>query len=318
MNKYLLTRITISFPVLIGITFVVFLSYNLAPGDALDAMIDPSVPTDQATLEQMRENLGLNQPLLVRYFVWLGAVAQGNLGYSLTNQRPVAERIGQRLPATLQLAGLALTIAIGLGVPLGMVAALKRNTSVDYLLSSIGLTFASIPIFFFALAAIYLFSLRLGWFPSFGSGDVDSPVPVLETLHHLILPALVLGLDRVGVFLRHTRSSMLEVINQDYLVVARAKGLTERHVLWRHAFRNGLLPVLTIVGLSMPFLVGGSAVVETIFAWPGIGQLAITAIAQRDYPVLMGVALIGSTVVLVSSIAIDLLYSIADPRVRYE
>lgn len=317
MTAYILRRLAISIPVLLGITLLTFVAYNLAPGDPIDAMIDPTISQDPADLEALREKLGLDQPMIVRYGIWLREAAQGNLGFSYRTGEAVSQRIADRLPNTLQLTGVALLIAIGLGIPLGVVSALRQYSRIDYFLTFFAFSGISIPSFFLALGAIYILALKLKLFPSHGMGDPDAEFYIVERLHHLILPALVLGLDRVAGFLRYTRSSMLEVLGQDYMTTAKAKGLGGRVRVWRHGFRNALISIITIIGLSLPALFGGSVIVETIFAWPGMGQMAITAVSQRDYPVLMGVALVTSIVVLISNLVADIAYAAADPRIRY-
>lgn len=317
MTAYILRRLAISIPVLLGITLLTFVAYNLAPGDPIDAMIDPTISQDPADLQALREQLGLDKPMLVRYGIWLREAAQGNLGFSYRTGEAVSRRIADRLPNTLQLTGVALLIAIGLGIPLGVVSALRQYSRVDYILTFFAFSGISIPSFFLALGAIYILALKFKLFPSHGMGDPDADLYVVERLHHLILPALVLGLDRVAGFLRYTRSSMLEVLGQDFMTTAKAKGLAGNIRIWRHGFRNALISIITIIGLSLPHLFGGSVIVETIFAWPGMGQMAITAVSQRDYPVLMGVALVTSIVVLVSNLVADIAYAAADPRIRY-
>lgn len=317
MTAYILRRLAISIPVLLGITLLTFFAYNLAPGDPIDAMIDPTISQDPADLQALREQLGLDKPMIVRYGIWLREAAQGNLGFSYRTGEAVSQRIADRLPNTLQLTGVALLIAIGLGIPLGVVSALRQYSRIDYFLTFFAFSGISIPSFFLALGAIYILALKLKLFPSHGMGDPDAEFYIVERLHHLILPALVLGLDRVAGFLRYTRSSMLEVLGQDYMTTAKAKGLGGRVRVWRHGFRNALISIITIIGLSLPALFGGSVIVETIFAWPGMGQMAITAVSQRDYPVLMGVALVTSIVVLISNLVADIAYAAADPRIRY-
>lgn len=317
MATYILRRLLISIPVLLGITLLTFTAYNLAPGDPIDAMIDPSVSMDPVDLENLRERLGLDKPMFVRYGIWLTQAIQGNLGFSYRTGEAVSQRIADRLPNTLQLTLAALTIAIGLGIPLGILSALRQYSRIDYFLTFFAFTGISIPSFFFALGAIYILSLKVKIFPSSTMGDPDADIYFFERLHHLILPAVVLGLDRVASFLRYTRSSMLEVLSQDYMTTAKAKGLGDTARMWRHGFRNALISVITIIGLSLPHLFGGSVIVETIFAWPGMGQMAITAVTQRDYPVLMGVALVTSIAVLISNLLADIAYAWADPRIRY-
>lgn len=317
MAKYILRRLLINIPVLLGITFITFIAYNLAPGDPIDAMVDPNVAMEPGELEAKRKALGLDQPMLVRYGIWLTQAVQGNLGYSYRSGEPVIERVAQRLPATLQLTVTALLIAIAIGIPLGVLSALYQYSRLDYVLTFTAFTGISTPNFWLALGAIYIFALQFKLLPSHGLGDPDAPNFVLERLHHLILPAIVLGLDRIAGFLRYTRSSMLEVLSQDYMVTAKAKGLRPAAVVIRHGFRNALITVITVIGLSLPSLVGGSVIVEHIFAWPGMGQMAIAAINQRDYPILMGVALIASLMVLMSNLLADIAYAVVDPRIRY-
>lgn len=317
MIKYILRRLLISVPVLIGITIITFSAYTLAPGDPVSAMIDPSLPMSAEMMQQLKQEYGLNQPLPVRYLIWLREAARGNLGFSFASQRPVAKVIGERVPATIQLTLASLLIAIALGIPLGVYSALHQYSKLDYLLTLFAFFAVSVPAFFFALGAIWIFSLRLDLFPTQGLNTPNASHLILDRIHHLILPASVLGLERVAGFLRYTRSAVLEVLGQDYMTTARAKGLPNQVVFWRHGFRNALITLITIVALSVPGLFGGAFIIEWIFAWPGMGQLAIASINARDYPTLMGAALIGSILVLVSNLLADILYAVADPRIRY-
>jgi len=315
--KYIIRRLLISIPVLLGITMITFAAYNLAPGDPISAMIDPSVPVPPEVLQRMKEDLGLNKPIAVRYVIWLKEAAHGNLGFAYNSNTPVLKKIGDRLPATLALTISAMLLAISLGVPLGVYSALRQYSTLDYVLTLFAFVAVSVPAFFFALGAIYIFSVRLGLFPVQGLRNPDAPNQVVDFLHHLILPATVLGLERIAGFLRYTRSAVLEVLGQDYMTTARAKGLAERVVLWGHGFRNALISMITIITLSLPGLFGGAFVIEWIFAWPGMGQLAVMSVNMRDYPTLMGIALISSTLVLLSNLLADILYAAADPRIRY-
>ncbi len=317
MIKYIVRRILISIPVLIGITLIAFTAYNLAPGDLISAMIDPTLPLSGELIQRLKEESGLNKPLPIRYLIWLRAAAKGNLGFSFASQRPVSQIIAERVPATIQLTLSSLLLALGLGIPLGVYSALRQYSKLDYLLTLFAFFVVSVPAFFFALGAIWILALRLDLLPTHG---INSPAPqnfLLDRLYHLILPATVLGIERIAGFLRYTRSSVLEVLNQDYMTTARAKGLPERIVFWRHGFRNALLSLITIVALSWPGLFGGAFIIEWILAWPGMGQLAIASITARDYPTLMGAALIGSILVLLSNLLADILYAAADPRIRY-
>lgn len=317
MIKYIIRRLLISIPILFGITIIVFLIYNLAPGDPTTAYIDPASPLPPESIQRIREDMGLDRPIAVRYVIWLRELAKGNLGFSFASRRPVAQIISERVPATLQLTIASLLIAMAVGIPLGVYSALHQYSKLDYILTLSAFFMVSVPAFFFALGAIWIFSLRLDLFPVQGTQSVGATNLFLDRIHHLILPATVLGLERIAGYLRYTRSSVLEVLGQDYMTTARAKGLTERVVLWGHGFRNALITLITIITLGIPGLFGGAFIIEWIFAWPGIGQLGVNSINARDYPVLMGTALIGSTLVLISNLLADILYAAADPRIRY-
>jgi peptide/nickel transport system permease protein len=317
MIKYIIRRLLISIPILFGITIITFLAYNLAPGDPISAYLDPAAPLPPEGIQRLREDMGLDKPIPVRYVYWLRELAKGNLGFSFASRRPVTQVIGERLPATLQLTIVSLLIAIAVGVPLGVYSALHQYSKLDYFLTLAAFFMVSVPAFFFALGAIWIFSLRLDLFPVQGLSTPGATNVLLDRLHHLALPAIVLGLERIAGYLRYTRSSVLEVLGQDYMTTARAKGLKERTVLWGHGFRNALITLITIVTLSLPGLFGGVFIIEWIFSWPGIGQLGVISINGRDYPTLMGTALIGSILVLISNLLADVLYAVADPRIRY-
>jgi peptide/nickel transport system permease protein len=317
MIKYIIRRLLISVPILLGITIITFLIYNLAPGDPTAAFVDPASPLPSEAIQQIRESMGLDKPLPVRYALWLKELVKGNMGFSFASRRPVTVVILERLPATLQLTIASLLIAMVTGIPLGVYSALHQYSKLDYALTLSAFFMISVPAFFFALGAIWIFSLRLDLFPVQGTQSVGATNLFLDRIHHLILPATVLGLERIAGYMRYTRSSVLEVLSQDYMTTARAKGLTERAVLWGHGFRNALITLITIITLGLPGLFGGAFIIEWIFAWPGIGQLGINSINARDYPTLMGTALIGSVLVLLSNLLADVLYAAVDPRIRY-
>ncbi len=318
MSRYILRRLIVSVPVVLAITVIIFLMTDLAPGDAVDALIDPENPPPPEQMEALREQLGLNKPFPVRYGIWLGQLLQGNLGYSTFNKMPVLQRIGQRLGNTLLLMSLALSLALVSGVLLGVISALKQYSVLDYLLTVLAFTGISIPGFFVGLLAIYLFGVVLGWFPVGGVQSFDASAnPALDRLWHMTLPALVLAARELALFMRFTRSSLLEVIRMDYVNTARSKGLKERAVITRHALRNALIPVLTILGIRLPILFSGSILIEVIFSYPGIGLLAVSSIRYRDFPVIMGITLMASLVVLAANLTTDIAYAFADPRVRY-
>lgn len=320
MGRFLLRRLVVSIPVLIGITLAIYIIVNLAPGDPVSALIDP----DQAAIlgpdfiEDQRERLGLNDPLPVRYWIWLKELVQGNLGFSLIDQQPIVDKIGERLWPTLKLMLTAQILALVFAIPVGIISAIKQYSFIDYASTIFGFAAISIPSFFLSLGTIYVFALTLGWLPTAGMATVGQPSSLWDSLRHLILPATVLGLAEAAPLIRYTRSSMLEIIKQDYVTVARAKGLRESSVIYGHALRNALLPLVTVIALSLPRLLGGTVIVEAVFAWPGMGTLAITAVRGRDYPVIMAINLISAVLILFSSLLADVIYAIVDPRIKYQ
>jgi peptide/nickel transport system permease protein len=319
MGTYLLRRVAISVPVLLGITLAVYIIINLAPGDPVDALVNPEAVAALGPdfREQQRVALGLNQPLLVRYAIWLKEVAQGNLGYSFMDRQSIATKIGERLRPTLALMGTAQLLAIAIAVPIGVLSAIKQYSLIDYTATIIGFAAISVPSFFLSLAAIYVFALKIPILPAAGMATVGQPESLPDWLWHLILPALVLGLAEAAPLIRYTRSSMLEVIRQDYVRVARAKGLREPTVMYQHALRNALIPLVTVIALGLPRLLGGAVIVEAVFAWPGIGTLALTAVQARDYPVIMAINLISAVTILASNLLADMTYAAIDPRIKY-
>jgi peptide/nickel transport system permease protein len=267
-------------------------------------------------IAQRRAELGLDKPLPLQYVAWIGEVARGNLGYSFFDRRPVGDIIKERVLPTVELMGTALLLALLVGVPLGLLAAIKQYSVLDYTTAVISLATISTPSFFLGLAAIYIFSLKLNLLPTSGMFTAGAPRTLGDDLHHLILPAVILGLNLAGPFVRYARSSLLEVIRQDYLTTARAKGLQGRMVIVRHALPNALIPLITVVAIQVPALFAGAVVVEQIFSWPGMGQMALASITQRDYPVLTGFILIIAVLVLTCNLLADLAYAVVDPRIR--
>jgi peptide/nickel transport system permease protein len=318
--RWLIRRILVSIPVLLGITILSFCFVRLAPGDPVRMMVNPEYMAGGAEdfIARKRAELGLDQPLPVQYMAWLGQVAQGNLGYSFFDRRPVGDILKERLWPTTELMGTALLLALAVGVPLGLLAAIRQYSTLDYASAVISLATISTPSFFLGLAAIYIFSLKLNLLPTSGMFTAGEPRSVGDDLHHLILPAVILGLNLAGPFVRYARSSLLEVIRQDYLTTAKSKGLGSRLVILRHALPNALLPLITVVGIQIPALFAGAVVIEQIFSWPGMGQLALAAITQRDYPVLMGFTMIIAVLVLLSNLAADIAYAVVDPRIRLQ
>jgi peptide/nickel transport system permease protein len=319
MGHYLLRRLIISVPVLFGITLVTYVIVNMAPGDPVSAMISPEEISELGPdyLEQQRKALGLDRPLPVRYVLWLKEIVQGNLGFSFTDRQPIADKIVDRIWPTLKLMLTVQVLALLIALPIGVLSALKQYSWIDYLATVFGFTTISIPAFFLALAGIYVFAVKLRWLPTAGMATVGQPPSIIDSLEHLILPAAVLGLGQAAPLIRYTRSSMLETVRQDYVRVARAKGLTERAVVYGHALRNALIPLVTVVALNLPQLLGGTVIIEQIFAWPGMGTLAITAVRGRDYPTIMAINLIGAVAIVVSNLIADMLYAWIDPRIKY-
>ena len=320
MRTYILRRLTISVPILLGLTLVTFVLTELMPGDFVDALIPPLAIVNYTPeqLEAMRETYGLNQPPWKRYLIWMGQLGMGNMGRSLISGAPVRDEIFARLPATLQLTATSLLFGIVFGAGLGILSAVKQYTWIDQALTLLGFIWISTPGFVFAIGAIFLFSLKISLFPTSGITNYGEEASMLTRLHHMVLPALVLGLGSMAGFMRYSRSSLLDVIRQDYITVARAKGLAEKAVLLRHALRNALIPLITIISLDIPFLIGGTVIIEHIFAWPGMGTYSLTAIFSRDYPAIMAVNFMVALVVLLSNLLADITYAIADPRIRYE
>lgn len=319
MGQYILRRLAISIPVLIGITLATYIIVNLAPGDPVTALINPEAAASLGPdwIAEQKAQLGLDKPLPVRYVLWVRQIAHGNLGFSAQDRQPIGQKIKERLGPTLRLMATALLIALLISIPIGVLSALRQYSVLDYIVTVAGFAAISIPSFFLGLAAIYIFALKLGWLPTSGLATVGRPHTVGDSFRHLILPAFVLGLAQAAPLIRYVRSSMLEVIRQDYINVARAKGLRERAVIYRHALRNALIPLVTVVALSLPLLLGGTVIIEQIFQWPGMGTLAITAVKGRDYPVIMAINLITATMILTSNLVADILYAVIDPRIKY-
>ncbi len=312
MARYVATRLVEAIPVLILSSILVFSILHLIPGDPIDAMLGAAAagittPETQAKLvAQVREQLGLNDPLPIQYLHWLGGALRLDFGESFIRHQSVATLIAQRLPSTLELAGAALLLSVTLGVGLGIIAALKRHTFVDGAVMILSLGGVSMPSFAFAMLLILLFSVTLGWLPATGSGSLD----------RLVMPALVLGYEGTGLIARLTRASLLEVLGREYINTARAKGLPSRVVVLRHAMRNALIPVVTIVGLQVGRMLAGSIIVETVFARQGVGQLAIDAILTKDYPLVQGIILLTAFSYVVANLLVDISYGFINPKIR--
>ena len=317
---FLLRRVLKAIVVVLAIVVCNFLLIHAAPGDPATVMAGQSGAADPQYMEQLRRQFGLDQPLTTQLWIYLKGVLQLDLGFSHRQQAPVATLIMDRLPATLLLTGAAFAIAIAGGVALGALAARRVGTWADSVITVIALAFYATPLFWVGLMLVLLFSVTLEWLPGFGMSDPGLNATgfalVVDVARHLVLPAVTLGLFYLAVYARLTRATMLEVADQDFVKTARAKGVPEGRVLRAHILRNALLPVITFAGIQAGQLVGGSILVETVFAWPGIGRLAFEALLARDYQVLMGVFFITSVVVVLFNLLTDLLYALVDPRVE--
>jgi peptide/nickel transport system permease protein len=326
VTGYLVRRLLWAAVVALGIATLVFVVLHLAPGDPANLLLGPRMRAE--TVAVLRARFGLDDPLLVQYGRWLAALFRGDLGMSFQQSRPVSAVLGAALPHTLLLAGLSLVVAFAGGVAVGVAQAMRHRGALDRGLSAISLAFYSMPPFWLALMLVLVFAVgadEWGWpiaFPPTGPRSVNAdlmglPERILDRAHHLVLPVAALALVMMAGISRHVRASMLESIHQDYVRTARAKGLPERTVIVRHALRNGLLPVITLAGLYLPLLFSGAVLVEEIFGFPGMGRVLVTAIGFRDYPVILGSGLLFSGMVVVGSLIADLLYAVADPRVRH-
>jgi ABC-type dipeptide/oligopeptide/nickel transport system permease component len=316
MGQFLLGRFLQMILVLVAITAIVFLMLHIAPGDPLSTILGTKAGrvSDEAR-EELRRDLGLDKPLPVQYFTWLGRAMRGDLGRSPILRQEIAPLIAERLKATAILAAGALLLAAPLGVLAGVAAAVRRNSATDRLVSAIATMGICVPAFFLGQVLIILFALRLGWLPAAGIHSVGK-TDIPDLLRHLILPAICLGLPAAAVIARMTRSSMVDVMTQGYVTTARAKGLGESLVTWRHAFRNALVSVITVVGLEIGFLLGGAVLVEVVFSWPGIGYLMWDAVLRRDFPMVQGAVLVVASSYVLINFVVDLLYAYIDPRIR--
>lgn len=328
MTRYVLRRLAGAVPLVLGIATIIFFLIDLAPGDPVSLLIGPGVSAE--VMQQMRENFGLDEPVHIRYVKWVGAMLTGDLGYSFSQSRPVLDVILDVLPNTLLLSACALLLAFLFGVVLGTIQAVRQYSATDSVLSVVLLFFYSMPSFWLALMLILTLSLFARnvwelpvWFPASGmaSTGYDSLSllgRIADRARHLVLPSLSLALVLMAGIARYMRGSMLEVVRQDFVRTAQAKGLPESKVVFKHALRNALLPIITLVGLYIPFLFSGTIFIETIFAWPGMGRLIFDAISQRDFPLVTAGALFFAAMVVVANLVADVLYAVVDPRIRYE
>jgi len=323
MTRYLIRRLIQMIPLLIFISLFSFLIVNLAPGDPVYRYVNPRKrPPTQEELEIIRHRYGLDRPLYIRYFIWLRDIAKGDWGYSFTTKNLVTDEVLSRLPNTVLLGSCALLFSIVFAIPLGVLSAVKRYTIIDYVTTFLAFIGMSVPSFWFALLMVALISNKLGWLPSVGmssiGGNLTGMEKFIDLVKHLILPTLALSITEVASWMRYQRASLLESLSQDYVRTARSKGLKERTVIWRHAFRNSLVSTVTLIGLSLPMLVNGAYITESIFGWPGLGRLGITSIMSRDYPVVMAVTMLSALIVILGNLISDLMYAFVDPRTRLE
>lgn len=315
MTKYAIRRALQAIPLLIGISFAAFVLLRLAPGGPM-AVYAQNPSMTEADMRRIERILGLDQPIHVQYVKWATGMATGNLGYSYRTGRPVGQIILERVPATLVLMAAAYFIAITLGLVTGIVSATRRRSVFDYIATIGAMVGLSVPTFWFGLIVIIIFAAILHWIPSGGIATLGAPFSLQDRLLHLIGPAAVLGLWMTATWSRYTRSSMLEVVGQDYIRTAQAKGLRPRAILFRHTLRNALIPLVTLAGLEFRNLFGGALVTETVFSWPGVGRLYLDSLNYQDYSVILGLLLFTSVMVLIGSLLADLVYAVVDPRIR--
>lgn len=313
MTRYFLQRAIHSILLLFLVSIATFTMIHSAPGGPAFLM-DPEIGKEQAL--QIMEEIGLTDPIHVQYVRWIGNAARGNFGLSFSKGRPVRALVTERLPATLQLMLASIIVALSVAIPVGIISAVRRRSAADYLGTFFSFFGVSVPVFWYGLMLMIVFAVNLRWLPTGGISTIGVPPSLIDRLRHLTLPCIVLSTTAMAQLMRYTRSSMLSVLQEDFIRTARSKGLAERVVLYKHALRNALIPVMTVLGMTVPRLVGGAAITETIFGWPGMGRLAVEAAFQRDYPVIMMITLVVSVVVVISNCIIDFFYTVLDPRIR--
>jgi peptide/nickel transport system permease protein len=314
MLKYILRRILIAIPVLLGITVIDYLIMSLA-GSPLEMIQGARV--SQEALAVKEAALGLDKPIFIQYLVWLKELFQGNLGYSIKNYQPVSQMISNYIGPTLLLMSASLAVSMIIAVPAGIYSAVRQYSAGDYTVVTLSFLGSSVPGFFLSLILIYIFTIKLGWLPSSGMSTLGAEKNIGDIIKHMIMPVLVLATSMAGTNIRYIRSAMLEILEKDYLRTAKSKGIGRFRVINKHALRNALLPVITVFGMQIPVLFGGAIIVEQIFSWPGLGLMTMSAIINRDYPVIMGVCLMSAIVVMITNLLTDILYAIVDPTIQY-
>ncbi len=313
MSRYIIKRLISAIPVLIGITMIDYLIMSLA-GNPLEMMVGPRI--SQAAVDVKAIQLGLDQPIYVQYFVWLNQLLHGNLGYSISSYQSVSTMIIDHIAPTLLLMVSSLLLSYLIALPAGIYSAVKQYSKGDYAIVTTSFVASSIPSFFLALLLIYVFSLKLGWLPSNGMVTLGTSFDLLDLLSHMVLPVMVLALSFAGSNIRYIRSAMLEILQSDYLRLAKAKGIGNKKVILKHGLKNALVPIISLIGTQIPLLFGGAVIVEQVFSWPGLGLMSMSAIIARDYPVIMGVCLLSAIVVLVGNLITDILYAWINPTIE--
>lgn len=310
MIKYSLKRILQLIPTIFIVVFIVFVVTRVIPGDPASVMLGPQASVE--AVEELRDNLGLNDPIIEQFGRYLKDVAKGDFGDSYYYNQPVTKLINERFPNTLILAVLSIIIGLLVGIPVGVISATKQYSVFDYTFMILALIGISVPIFWLAMMAVLLFSVNLGWLPSVGMGEGS----IIDIIQHLVLPSLCLATGPTAVFARFTRSSMLDITKQDYIKTARAKGLKEKLVIWRHAFKNALPPIITIAGMQFSQLLSGAVLTETIFSWPGLGKLIVDAIQNRDYTLVQGSVIYVAFIYVIINLIVDICYALLNPKVK--
>jgi len=313
LRRYLAKRLFVAIPSLLIASLIVFTLPRLIPGDVVTLMLEEKAYAKD--LDELREKLGLSRPIHVQYVEWLGRAVRGDLGESLWTRRPVLEELGRRLPVTLELGVLATTVALLIAIPVGVISATRQDTASDYLARSAAILGLSVPGFWLATLVIVLPAIWWGWRPL--TGFVEFSRDPLAHVGQLMLPAAILGIASAAAVMRLTRGMLLEVLRQDYIRTAWAKGLRERVIVMKHGLKNALIPVITVLGIQIAQIVGGTVIIETIFGLPGMGRFLFDAITQRDYPVIQGVNLVVVSVIILANLVVDALYAVLDPRIRY-
>jgi peptide/nickel transport system permease protein len=325
MLKYIVKRLLLSVPLVLGIVTATFFMAHLAPGDPMDMYLEPQRQrqVDLEVIELLRKKYGLDQPIHVQYVTWLKNVAQGDFGESFRHRRPVKDMLVEAVPYTLQLTVLAIILDALIGITIGIISAVKQYSKLDKTVTIGSLIIYAIPSFWLALMLIMVFSVNLGWFPtsqtrSMHYEDLTAIGKMLDRAWHLVLPVFVMGIAGAAGTARYMRNKLLEVLNEEYIMAARARGFREKTVIVKHALRNAMIPIVTIYGMSLPFLLGGATIIETIFAWPGMGRLTVGAVGGRDYPIIMATVMIAAVLTVLGNLLADITYAAVDPRVSYD